>query len=188
MQTSKKHRMIALIVFVVLVMWLISLGALFSRPPPPLPPPPPPPLLDFEVYGLKHMGPSVEVATIYMHAEASDRVPPVNHRLDIAMPAFTTVQLEEPGVASTGTAEAQIAGDAAHSARASVSIAPIRAPADASSIIFGAATTLSRMTEALEGFCHWASHTGARFVFIVEPNTPDKPDEPTSAQITQLYQ
>jgi hypothetical protein len=151
-------------------------------------PPPEPPKPKFNLFGIEGFGAEVAVATLNIKAKEApiaQKQRPLQQELPSALPEFSNHRLDDPDfnealldVAIPGTPPDTI----------TVDYVPDGDPPDASCIIFGAATTLSRLPDALRGFKHWASQTKTKFVVIIEPyNVTAHPDEPSPEDAIEMY-
>lgn len=125
---------------------------------------------------------------MYFNETADERSIPIAQDLGSDMPAFTTIHLDDTVKPATA-----LARDISTSQHATISvtaqIAPTTPLVDASHMIFGLSTTLSRIPETIRNLQHWASHTNARFVISVAPHDPSavSPLEPTISEATRLF-
>lgn len=196
---SKRTKLVASLVFALFVVFFISrvgdskTSTSFFKPSPnPESEKPKPAAPKFHLFGIPGFGAEIEVATLNIKArEPADETKAVAHQqplltdIPIALPKFSTFHLDDPDFNSTAI---DILPPGQPPATVTVDVAPSRNPPDASNIIFGAATTLQRLPDALLGFKHWAANTRTRFVFIVEPqNTTARPGEQTSDEMVTLY-
>lgn len=110
----------------------------------------------------------------------------LQHKLSIALPHFHPHRLDSPDF-NISDLEHPPPGIPPATISLDLPTKPAPPP-DASSLIFGVATTLDRMPDTLRNFRLWAAHTGARFVVVHEPHNNElRPGEPTPDEVVALY-
>lgn len=110
----------------------------------------------------------------------------LQQQLPIALPHLQTHRLDAPNF-NISDLEHPPAGVPPATITLDLPFKPAPQP-DASSLVFGVATTLDRLPSSLRNFRHWAANTHARFVIIHEPhNTTLRPGEPTAAEVITMY-
>ncbi|EOO03270.1 hypothetical protein UCRPA7_1106 [Phaeoacremonium minimum UCRPA7] len=188
--TAKKSKVAAALLFTTVALWLAvsfrhsrTVAGLGPQPDAPKPEPP-----TYDLFGIKNLNPSIEIATLNLHASPSNKKPATKYDIPIDLPQFSKVQLDTPA-ANVSTFEDELLQTLTKtSATATIDVYVNNPTPDASHIIFGAATTLKRLPDALRGFKHWAAHTNAHFVIIVEPHNPENLEEPSAANITSQFE
>jgi hypothetical protein len=161
---------------------LTTFGLVGGAPPrPQVPTDPPPPT--FEVFGIQNLAAELQIATVHVTTNYTDKVPTLS-KIPARLPNFARLQID--GLTFDKTNPISDEHASASSVHVAVNVERPLPPRGASKVIFGVATTLSRLSESLRGFKYWAAHTGARFVIIVEPHS-GKDDEPTVAEALEMY-
>ncbi|KAJ4388638.1 hypothetical protein N0V93_006097 [Gnomoniopsis smithogilvyi] len=118
-------------------------------------------------------------------SSSSNSLEALQHALPIALPKFHPHRLDSPDF---NISDLEHPPPGVPPATISLDLPSPAPQPDASSLIFGVATTLDRMPDSLRNFRHWAAHTGARFVVLHEPrNTTLRPGEPTPEEVLAMY-
>lgn len=128
--------------------------------------------------------------TLNTRRDAASTSPPtlstLQQQLPIALPQFYPHRLDGPDF-NIADLEHPPAGVPPATITLELPSKPAPQP-DASSLIFGVATTLDRLPSTLRSFRHWAANTHAHFVILHEPhNTKLRPGEPTAAEVITMY-
>jgi hypothetical protein len=200
MFSTKKSKFAAISLVTTLTIWLavayrypqfrpssIDIPFLHDEPPPP----PPPEAPTLELFGMPRFADSVDIATLNIHAKPSDAKLPIKQKIPMALPAFQTVRPGELGINSSDpTSSDKILEEISRGiaqTTLTVAVGRVSPTPDASHIVFGVATYLERLPDALRGFKNWATNTQARFVISVEPHNPKNPDEMTTSEAVELF-
>ena len=121
-------------------------------------------------HGLRGLSPMVEISTLYLQAVSRSNLSlELIEEIDVELPPFAL--LDKQNSEETSPFEVR-----------SLSLPSIPPPADASSIIFGVATTLERLDDSLDAFSHWAAGTGATIVALVPPPEPSSTSDPETSE------
>ncbi|KAL4788210.1 hypothetical protein BJX76DRAFT_200675 [Aspergillus varians] len=104
---------------------------------------------------------AVDYARLNIGVSRTDNFTAFEDSLDISIPSYRPVQLDTGATRETRPEE---------DCTTSVTIqAPIPVPRpDASHMVFGVATSLEKLEGSLDAFAHWAGHTNAQLIAIVE--------------------
>ena len=121
---------------------------------------------DLTSWGLEGLESSVDYTRLELVARYSDEQLNFSQNLDSPLPQSQLVQLH-PADAGQGKG-----GKCPKPLNVQVP-KPLHSTADASHLIFGVATSIDRLEEALEAFAHWAGGSGARILALVEPATSE---------------
>lgn len=127
---------------------------------------------DLKPHGLRDLSPTAEISTLYLQAvSSSTRDFDLIEEIDTELPPFAHLEEQDNGQASPFEVR-------------SLNIPSIPPRADASSVIFGVATTLDRLEDSLEAFAYWAAGTGTTIVALVSPpDASSQSNTPTSSQL-----
>ncbi|OJJ43590.1 hypothetical protein ASPZODRAFT_19312 [Penicilliopsis zonata CBS 506.65] len=107
---------------------------------------------------------SVQYSRIEITASASKDFKQFPDRLDTSLPAYRQISL------ANKRDHFEILPNEACDPHVHLHVPFNPSRADASHILFGVATTITRLNESLEAFAHWSRGTGARIIAVVEPD------------------
>lgn len=109
---------------------------------------------------LKDIDPSANFSSLYLQANFVDFEPNITERIDIAIPSAVPINSVDL------SNKPELAPD-------KVKFRPIQ-KTDASTIIFGVATTLKRLEESIEAFSRWSARNDAHIVALLSPKDDKK--------------
>ncbi|KAF2458587.1 hypothetical protein BDY21DRAFT_206548 [Lineolata rhizophorae] len=113
-----------------------------------------------------HMNSSIKYARAEMVVDFAESAT-VEKTLDATMPIFHMLDLD-----GGSSPDPYVPEPCPNPIRVTLPPSPRKTP-DASHLIFGVATRADRLLESLDQFAHWAGHTSAKIVAIIEPAPED---------------
>ncbi|KAL4954628.1 hypothetical protein BDW69DRAFT_162829 [Aspergillus filifer] len=105
---------------------------------------------------------SIEYSRLNIGVVRTDNFTAFDDSLDVAIPPYRTLRLDTEATSKF----LEVEKDCTSSIKIQ---APLPQPQpDASHIVFGVATTLENLEDSLDAFSHWAAHTKAHIIAVVE--------------------